>query len=66
MSAINKIQEGSFAEACYNHNTVVDLIAMLVNVDSADDCEAWGITRKEWREQIELAIAALEEKAAAE
>lgn len=65
MSAITKIQANSFAAACYNHNTAVDLRAMLVNADSADDCDAWNITAAEWREQIELAIEALKEKAAA-
>ena len=63
MSAINKIQENTFAEACYECNTIKQLEHALTIEADKDDMEQWGITADEWREQIKLAIAALQEKA---
>lgn len=64
MNAINKIQSGTFAAACYDMNSAAELKAMLAGAVDANDCTEWNITPAEWREQIELAIAGLEEKAA--
>lgn len=53
------LKTGSFAEACYNDNTIDGLRAALA-LRKADptDCENWGITPTQWREQIKLALAA--------
>lgn len=64
MRAINKIESGSFAAACYDSNSIDDLKMALVGSADANDCAAWDITAIEWREQIELAIVAMQEKSA--
>ncbi len=58
-SAIDRIEIGSFAEACFDQNSLSELEAALAR-RSADkgDCEAWDITPGEWRSQIRLALAA--------
>lgn len=58
MSAI-RIEDGSFAEACYNQNSVAELEAIIARgfADQAD-CDEWNLTASEWRRQIELALAA--------
>ena len=64
MSAINNIESNSFAAACYDSNSINDLKAALAGAADKNDMAEWGLGETEWREQIELAIAALEEKAA--
>ena len=57
------ILENTFAEACYNTNTIEELeVALKQEADEADMAE-WGITEQEWHEQIKMA---LEEKKADE
>ena len=58
MTALSKIQENSFAEACYNQNSIDQLKTALNEKPDLTDCESWGITEKEWREQIKLALSA--------
>ena len=58
MSAINLIESGSFAEACYNQNSIRELEDALASAPDAVELETWGLTADEWREQIELALAA--------
>lgn len=62
---MNKLQDNTFAAACYNHNTLDELRAIMGKQPDPEDMRIWGITSAEWTEQIEIAIAALEEKAAA-
>lgn len=53
-----RIESGSFAEACYDQNSIAELeSALAAGPDSADMSE-WGLTAKEWRDQIKLALAA--------
>ena len=60
MSYFSQIEDGSFAAACYNDNTIDDLIDAL-NESAADktDCKNWGITPTEWRSQITLSLKAM-------
>ena len=58
MNAINLIESGSFAEACYNQNSIRELEEALASAPDTVELEAWGLTADEWREQIELALAA--------
>lgn len=46
-----------FSEACYNDNSVSELIDALKSraADTAD-CENWGISKTAWREEIRAAI----------
>lgn len=54
------IELNSFAAACYDMNGVEDLKHSLELGPDATDMREWGLTAEEWREQIELAIEALE------
>jgi len=58
-----KIEDGTFAAACYEQNTIAEL--EIINArgfaDQAD-CAEWSLTAAEWRQQIELALAALMSK----
>lgn len=48
-----------FAEACYDQNSLGELIAALErqNADKGD-CETWGLSASEWRTAIGEALAA--------
>jgi hypothetical protein len=47
-----------FAEACYDQNTVEELLQALHAPADGDDCREWGITTHEWRHAIAAALAA--------
>ena len=51
---IDMIEPNTFAEACYNGNTIDELEA----ADCPDefDMDEWDIDEDEWRESIELAL----------
>lgn len=53
------IKQNTFAAACYDQNSIEDLIDALASM-SADkaDCKAWGITPTEWRSEIAAALQA--------
>ena len=57
------IAENTFAAACYNENSITDLETALAGVPDALDMAAWNLSVDEWRDQIEMAIAALREDA---
>lgn len=52
------IEENTFAEACYNKNTIAELEQARNEAADPRDCATWEITAAEWRQQIELALAA--------
>ena len=46
-----------FSEACYNDNSVNELIdALKSRAADEEDCENWEITKKAWREEIRTAL----------
>jgi hypothetical protein len=47
-----------FAEACYNQNTVGELLEALHSPADEGDCSEWGITPSEWKQAIIDALAA--------
>ena len=51
------IESNTFAEACYDMNTLKELKAALTQDADESDMKEWNLTEQEWREQIELAIA---------
>lgn len=53
------IEQGTFAEACYNMNTVEELENALVCGADELDMKEWGLTESTWREQIKIAISEL-------
>lgn len=52
------IESGTFAEACYNQNSIADLEAALHAPADPVDMETWGLTEDEYYAQIKLALAA--------
>lgn len=62
-SALDYIQDNTFAAACYNQNSIAELEAALAGPVDKTDCETWGITPGAWRRQIALALDALREDA---
>ncbi|WP_073585239.1 hypothetical protein [Vibrio quintilis] len=55
------IQEGTFAEACYNMNSIEELENALQTGADESDMKVWNLTEDEWREQIETAIKEIKE-----
>lgn len=55
------IQSNTFAEACYEMNSIEELKEALTRKPDAADMKQWNLTEGEYRENIELAIKALEE-----
>lgn len=51
------IESNTFAEAYYDMNSIEELENALKDGADETDMETWNITAKEWREQIELALA---------
>lgn len=52
--------DNTFAGACYNDNTIQELRDALKQKKSNNgDCNGWKISATEWREQIEMALAAM-------
>lgn len=50
--------DGTFAAACYNDNSVSDLLSALRAPHAdATDCAAWEITPTQWRASIRAALA---------
>lgn len=58
---MTNIETGTFAEACYDMNTIEELELALTQSADKNDMKQWSITEKEWRENIELALTALKE-----
>ena len=52
-----RIEANTFAEACYDMNTVEELETALADGPDETDMEVWCLTADEWREQIKLALA---------
>ena len=50
------IKSGTFAEACYDMNSISELKVMYNNEADRTDMKNWNITADEWRENIALAI----------
>jgi hypothetical protein len=55
---IGHIAENTFADACYFQNSIGELRRALADYPDKGDIETWGLTEDEWREEIELALAA--------
>jgi hypothetical protein len=62
-TAFEAIRPNTFAAACYDWNSVADLVAALAGPADPTDMDAWGLTEGEWRAAIELALAAKREDA---
>lgn len=58
---MTRIEENTFAAACYGQNTIADLEQALKDGPDAEDMRSWNLTADEWRKQIELALKAKKE-----
>lgn len=50
------IEPNTFAEACYDQNSIAELEEALVTGPDRADMTEWGLTAVEWRAQVELAL----------
>lgn len=51
------IKENTFAESCYNQNSIQELIDGLTQDADQSDMIEWGLTEDQWRDQIKVALA---------
>jgi len=61
---MTRIDENTFAAACYDQNSIIDLEKALADGPDQTDMLTWALTADEWRQGIELAIATLREDGA--
>lgn len=54
---MNFINENTFAEACYNQNSVQQLVEGLTDDADQSDMIQWNLNEQQWRDQIKLALA---------
>ncbi len=52
------IRDESFAAKCYDHRTVRELKAAFNRDADPEECEQWGFSSSEWKENIEMALVA--------
>lgn len=58
---MESLKQNTFAEACYNQNSINELKIALSEEPDETDMRTWNITPIEWYEQIMLALAARRE-----
>lgn len=52
------IRPNSFAAACYECNSIKELIDLLAQQVNQTDCDIWGLSHTVWRESIKFALEA--------
>lgn len=55
------IQENTFAEACYNQNTIEELEVALNSPADETDMQEWGLSESEYFDEINTALTELKE-----
>ncbi len=55
------IKANTFAEECYNMNTIEELENALAEGPDACDMANWDLTEEEWEQQIKAAIKELKD-----
>ncbi len=55
------IAPGTFAEACFEHNSIIELETALTGDADSSEMLYWDITAEEWVNHIKSALAALKE-----
>jgi hypothetical protein len=53
-----RLRNKPFAALCYRYRSVQEMQKDLQGIANVDDCNAWGLTAEEWREQVTLALKA--------
>jgi hypothetical protein len=54
------LTDNSFAAACYDNQTIKELNAAFNRDADPEECEAWGLSPSEWKENVEMALIALQ------
>lgn len=54
------IKENTFAESCYNQNSIADLKSALNRDADETDMKIWALSESEYFNQIKIALTALE------
>jgi hypothetical protein len=54
---MTKIESNTFAQACYDMNSIEELEDALKGDADETDMKTWCICSEEWRDQVELALA---------
>jgi len=57
------LPENTFAAACYDQNSLAELIDGLINLPDRTDMETWGLTENEYYAALQQAIEAKLENA---
>lgn len=52
------IQDGTFAAACYNDNSIAELEDALLSPADKTDMAAWNLSESDYFAEIELALTA--------
>jgi hypothetical protein len=52
----------TFAEACFNENSIDELKQALIDGPDKSDLINWELTEGEWRENVDLALRALQQR----
>ncbi len=52
------LRDDSFAAKCYDRGTVRELRAAFNRDADPEDCDQWGLSSSEWKENIEMALVA--------
>lgn len=53
-----EVELEGFSEACFDQNSEEELREALNGNANRSDCDNWGISEQQWRESIEMALAA--------
>jgi hypothetical protein len=53
------LSDDTFAAECYDNRTIRELNAAFHGDADPVECETWGLSPSEWRENIEMALIAL-------
>ncbi|MFO7559763.1 MAG: hypothetical protein R6X10_13090 [Desulfobacterales bacterium] len=53
------LSDDSLAADCYDNRTIRELKSAFHRDADPKECEAWGLSSSEWKENIEMALVAL-------
>ncbi len=53
------LSDSSFAATCYDTKTITELKSAFHRDADQSECDVWGLSPSEWKENIEMALIAL-------
>ena len=54
------LSDDSFAAWCYDHRTLREMRSAFQRDADPEECRSWGLSRMEWKNQVAIAVIALE------